>query len=147
MSPTHAADPTDHFAAGPLETTKDTPTKLERVTEIYQHVSAGGFKVIAGHAGAVNPALRALGIDAADAGLATAEAFDQSGSRRSAQSRTTDENDRQGGGPQSRMYFPTIDRSLDGKEGLFSLIRGCVMPGSGRGVAACSRPGRGGRGR
>lgn len=99
----------------PLETTKDTPTKLERVTEIYQHVSAGGFKVIAGYAGAVTPALRALGIDAADAGLATAEAFDQSGSRRSTQSQTTDD-DRQGGGPQSRMYFPTIDRSLDGKQ-------------------------------
>lgn len=119
----------------PLETTKDTPTKLERVTEIYQHVAGGGFKVIAGYAGAVTPALRALGIDAADAGLATAEAFDQSGSRRSTHSQTTDD-DRQGGGPQSRMYFPTIDRSLDGEQArrlldvpaVAAQLLGCRLP-------------------
>lgn len=55
----------------PIQPVTDSLSKLEQVTTIYRHAASRGFKVIAGHAGAATPALRAFGIDAADAGLAT----------------------------------------------------------------------------
>lgn len=119
----------------PIETAKDTPTKLERITAVYQHASAAGFKVIAGYAGAIAPALRAMGIDAADAGLATAEAFDQTNSRRSARHRSSDDDDHSGG-PRSRIYYAGIDRSIDATEarrllgvpGAAAQLLGCRLP-------------------
>jgi hypothetical protein len=119
----------------PIETASDTPAKLERMVAAYQHASARGFKVIAGYAGPIAPTLRALGVDAADAGLATAEAFDQTSSRRGRHD-PSDGDERRGGGPRSRMYFPEIDRSMDAKEarrilgipGAASQLLGCRLP-------------------
>jgi hypothetical protein len=49
-----------------------------RLSELYVDAKRLGLPVIAGHAGAITPALRAAGIDAADAGLASGEAFESS---------------------------------------------------------------------
>jgi len=101
----------------PIETARDAPAKLERLVAVYRHASMAGFRVIAGYAGAITPALKALGVDAADAGLATAEAFDQSSTRRGAHRPSGEDNEqRAGGGPRSRMYFSEIDGSMDAAE-------------------------------
>jgi len=65
----------------PIAPSKDGPSKLEAVMTAYKHAGARGFEVIAGRAGAITPALRAMGLNAADAGLATGETFDRSGAR------------------------------------------------------------------
>lgn len=133
-------DEVPHFVAAvyvqlsPIAPSKDGPSKLEAGLAAYQHASARGFKVIAGRAGAITPALRAMGVDAADAGLATGEAFDTSGAR-SSRKRFDDEQP-SGGGVRSRMYFSQIDRSLDATDvaRLMSLpataaeLRGCRLP-------------------
>ncbi len=100
----------------------------------YRHAAARGFKVIAGHAGAITPALRAMGVDAADAGLATGEAFDRSSAR--SPRKKSDDDQSSSGGRRSRMYFSQIDRSLDAKviERLMSVpgaaaeLRSCRLP-------------------
>ncbi len=110
------------------------PSKLEAITGIYQHAAALGFKVIAGHAGAVTPIMRALGIDAADAGLATGETFDRSRARRT--SKRADDDASQGGGRRSRMYFSQLGRSLAATEverllavpAAAAELQGCRMP-------------------
>lgn len=118
----------------PIHPNKDNPSKLQAVVDVYRHARERGFNVIAGYAGALTPALRAFGIDAADAGLATAEAFDRTKARR-AQRRATREKS-SGGGRQRRMYFQELGRSLSGKEverllrvpAAAAEIRGCRMP-------------------
>ena len=118
----------------PIHPNKDNPSKLQSVVDVYRHARERGFNVIAGYAGALTPALRAFGIDAADAGLATAEAFDRTKARR-AQRRASREKS-SGGGRQRRMYFQELGRSLSGKEverllrvpAAAAEIRGCRMP-------------------
>ncbi|MCU1400346.1 MAG: hypothetical protein JWN62_3455 [Acidimicrobiales bacterium] len=133
-------DEVPHFVSAvylqlsPIAPSKDSPSKLEALMAVYRHASARGFKVIAGHAGAITPALRAMGVDAADAGLATGEAFDRSGARSSR--KKADDEQSSAGGRRSRMYFSQIDRSLDAKvvETLMSVpgaaaeLRGCRLP-------------------
>ena len=63
--------------------------------------------------GAIAPALRAAGIDAADAGLASSEAFTPSAARRPKPA--IDPDDRQSGGPSSRAYLEAIGRSFAAK--------------------------------
>jgi hypothetical protein len=101
--------------------------------EVYRHAAARGFQVIAGHAGAATPALRALGIDAADAGLATAETFSRPSPRRVV---TSQDGEPSGGGRRSRMYFSEIGKSLGADEvervlavpGAAAELRGCRLP-------------------
>ncbi len=133
-------DEVPHFVSAvylqlsPIAPSKDSPSKLEAVMTAYRHASARGFKVIAGHAGAITPALRAMGVDAADAGLATGEAFDRSGARSSR--KKSDDESSSGGGRRSRMYFSQIDRSLDAAvverllavPGAAAELRGCRLP-------------------
>ncbi|KAA0234608.1 MAG: hypothetical protein JJLCMIEE_03081 [Acidimicrobiales bacterium] len=133
-------DEVPHFVSAvyvqlsPINPAADSPSKLESLADVYQHASGLGFKVIAGHAGAITPAMRALGIDAADAGLATNETFDRARVRRS-QGRANHDSS-QGGGRRSRMYFSQLGRSLsaDDVERLLSVpagaaeLRGCRMP-------------------
>ncbi len=132
-------DQLPHFISGvylqltPLAVSKDSPSKLEAVTAICQHASQLGFKVIAGHGGAVAPALRAFGIDAADAGLASGEAFDQSRARQAVKKAESDD---KGGGRRARMYFSQIGRSLGATDverllavpGAAAELRGCRLP-------------------
>ena len=94
----------------PMNPVADGPSKLQSISDIFQHAAGRGFRVIAGHAGAVTPTMRALGIDGADAGLATSETFDRSRARRS--QRRSDRDSSQGGGRRSRMYFSQLGRSL-----------------------------------
>lgn len=53
-----------YLQLSPIHPAKDSPSKLEALADVYRHVAQGGFKVIAGHAGAIAPHLRSLGIDA-----------------------------------------------------------------------------------
>lgn len=109
-------DEVPHFVSAvylqlsPITPSKDGPSKLEAVMTAYRHAAARGFKVIAGHAGAITPALRAMGVDAADAGLATGEAFDRSGAR--SPRRKSDDESSSGGGRQ-RSVLATINGALE----------------------------------
>ena len=113
-------DKVPHFVSAiyvqlsPIRPNSDNPSKLEAVTDVYTYAASLGFKVIAGHAGAVSPAMRALGIDGADAGLATNEAFDRASARRKANPRPSDSS--QGGGAKPRMYLSQLGRSLSDAE-------------------------------
>lgn len=118
----------------PIRLHKDSPSKLEAVVDVYRHARERDFDVIAGYAGALTPALRALGVDAADAGLATAEAFDRTTARRA--QRRANRGESSSGGRQRRMYFQELGQSLPGDvvERLLEVpaaaaeIRGCRMP-------------------
>lgn len=91
----------------------DSPTKLQRITELSLYARTLGLAVIGGHAGAITPALRACGIDAADAGLASGEAFESSSARRPKPPK--DPETERNGGPSSRMYLGALGRSFDAK--------------------------------
>ena len=129
-----------HFISGvylqmtPVGPMKDGPSKLETLTSIYRHAASLGFKVIAGHAGAVTPVLRALGVDAADAGLAIGEGFDQSSTKRRAKPET--EGTQQRGGRRSRMYFGQIGRSLEAVD----VERLLAVPGAAAELRSCRLP-------
>jgi hypothetical protein len=124
-----------YLQLSPIQPMTDSPSKLEQVTAIYRHAVSRGFKVIAGHAGAATPALRAFGIDAADAGLATGETFDQTRARRARRSASED-SDKRKGGRRARMYCEQIGRSLDAEEidrvlnvpNAAAELRGCRLP-------------------
>ncbi len=118
----------------PLAPVKDGPSKLEAVTTLYQHAASLGFQVIAGHAGAVTPALRALGVDAADAGLAIGEGFDQSTTKRRAKPDTEEGQKR--GGRRSRMYLGQIGRSLEAAD----IERLLAVPGAAAELRSCRLP-------
>ncbi|MDZ7734565.1 MAG: hypothetical protein U5R31_17110 [Acidimicrobiia bacterium] len=118
----------------PLTPMKDGPSKLEAVTSLYQHAASLGFQVIAGHGGAVTPTLRAIGIDAADAGLAIAEGFDQSTTKR--RTKPAPEAGQQRGGRRSRMYFRQIGRSLEAAD----VERSLAVPGAAAELRSCRLP-------
>ncbi|MBL8777549.1 MAG: hypothetical protein JNK12_16525 [Acidimicrobiales bacterium] len=134
-------DDLPHFISGiylqmtPICPMKVGPSKLEALTSVYQHAASLGFQVIAGHAGAVTPALRALGVDAADAGLAIGENFDQSSAKRRTKP-DPDEDRKTGGGRRSRMYFGQIGRSLEASE----VERLLAVPGAAAELRACRLP-------
>lgn len=102
-----------YLQVSPLGVVRDSPTKLERVTRLYLEALATGVPVIAGHGGALIPALRSIGIHAADAGLAAGETFDVSTAR--AVRRKTEDQPQPSGGPSSRMYVRELGLSLDNK--------------------------------
>jgi hypothetical protein len=133
-------DEVPHFISGvyvqatPVRPMKDGPSKLESLTALYAHAASLGFKVIAGHAGAVTHELRALGVDAADAGLAIGENFDQSPSKRTAA--PVSEGKQKGGGRRSRMYFGQIGRSLEAAD----VERLLAVPGAAAELRSCRLP-------
>lgn len=102
-----------YLQISPLSVNRDSPTKLERVARLYMEAQQTRMPIIAGHGGALTPALRSLGVHAADAGLATGEAFDVSTAR--TVRRKSDDNTKQSGGPSSRMYVRELGLSLDNK--------------------------------
>ncbi len=118
----------------PVNPSKDSPAKLEALTRVYRHAAALGFQVIAGHAGSITPALRALGVDAADAGLATTETF--ATSRAKAKPKPKSEDDSGGGGRRSRMYFSEIGRSLAADD----VERVLRVPGAAAELRTCRLP-------
>jgi hypothetical protein len=102
-----------YIQVGPTAPVTDSPTKLLRLSELYRDARRLGLPVIAGHAGAITPELRAAGIDATDAGLASGEAFESSSARRPTP--PTDAASDEGGGPASRMYLEAVGRSFNAK--------------------------------
>lgn len=102
-----------YLQVAPTAPVTDSPTKLQRITELYVYAKSLGLAVIGGHAGAITPALRACGIDAADAGLASGETFESSSARRPKPPR--DPETQRNGGPSSRMYLEALGRSFDAK--------------------------------
>lgn len=123
-----------YLQLSPIDPKKDSVSKLETLTRTYQHVADLGFSVIAGHLGALAPTLRAMGIDAADAGLATGETFDRLRARRVYKREEGDSS--KGGGSPSRMYFSEVGRSLSGSEverllqvpAVAAELQGCRLP-------------------
>lgn len=123
-----------YLQVGPSAPATDSPTKLLQLTELCLHAKSLGFSVIGGHAGAVTPALRAAGIDAADAGLASSETFTPSSARRPKPAKDPDE--QQSGGPSSRSYLEALGRSFTAKRvtelrsvpAVRDLVSGCRLP-------------------
>lgn len=134
-------DELPHFISGiylqmtPVRPMRDGPSKLATLTSLYQHAASLGFQVIAGHAGAVTPILRALGVDAADAGLAISEGFDQATARRRSKP-ATDKGEKARGGGKPRMYVGQIGRSLGADE----IERLLGVPGAAAEVRSCRLP-------
>lgn len=102
-----------YVQVSPTDPVKDSPTKLQRVGDLYAYARNLGLPVIAGHAGAITPALRAAGIEAADAGLASSEAFQAASARRPKP--TKDPDAKVEGGPSARVYLEAVGRSFDAK--------------------------------
>lgn len=102
-----------YLQVGPTAPATDSPTKLQRITELYVDARRLGLPVIGGHAGAITPALRAIGIDGADAGLASGERFVPAGARRPKPPKDPDAE--RNGGPSSRMYLPALGLSFSAK--------------------------------
>ena len=123
-----------YLQLSPIDPKRDSVSKLEEMTRVYKHASDRGFSVVAGHLGAVAPTLRAMDIDAADAGLATGETFDRSRARRIYRYEKRESS--KGGGYPSRMYFSEIGQSLSGSEvkrllnvpAVAAELRGCRLP-------------------
>jgi len=123
-----------YVQVSPIKPVGDSASKLENLTKVYLYAASRAFKVIAGRAGALTPELRSLGVDAADAGLGTGEAFDRSGFSRSRSQDKTEPP--KGGGPRSRIYFPQLGLSLSASQveallevpAVASELTGCRLP-------------------
>ena len=99
-----------YLQVSPFKPIGDSALKLENITSVYLYAASRGFKVIAGRSGALTPELRALGVNAADAGLGTGETFDRNRFHRIRRRETSDSS--KWGGPRSRIYFPQLGLSL-----------------------------------
>lgn len=97
----------------PIAPVTDGPTKLQGMTELYRYARRLRLPVIGGHAGAITPALRACGVQAGDAGLASGETFDSTVARRTRAPKDPDSE--RNGGPSSRMYLEALGRSFAAK--------------------------------
>lgn len=64
-----------YLQATPVDPYRDSASKLGNIVDLLIDTQASGLDVIAGRMGALTVPLRALGIAAADAGLATGESF------------------------------------------------------------------------
>jgi len=95
----------------PLTPMRDGPSKLLRYSQ-FLRVAGRDFDVIAGHAGAISTLLRALGVPAADAGIAEAETFTVSAASRPRKPSAS----LVGKGMGRRIYVPALGRSMSGKE-------------------------------
>lgn len=123
-----------YVQVGPSRPVTDSPTKLFRLTELYLHAKSLGVTIIGGHSGGVIAAMRAAGVDAADAGLASNEAFDPSSKRRPKPAKDPDE--KQSGGPSSRAYVEALGQSfsagrvreLRSVNAVRDLLSGCRLP-------------------
>jgi hypothetical protein len=122
-----------YVQVSPTHPLRDSPSKLLKVTQLLLAAERLNLAVIAGHAGAISPALRAAGIDAADAGLASSETFESSSARRPRPPR--EEGSEQSGGPSSRIYLGPLGLSLNAKRvrelrsvpAVRDLISGCRL--------------------
>jgi hypothetical protein len=102
-----------YLQISPVTPYTDPADRLSRQVALLSAARAYGRQVIAGHHGALSISLKALGIDAADAGLGEAESFNLSSKIRNQQSRSPDEKGGHPSGP--RIYVPEIGRSIDGR--------------------------------
>lgn len=131
-------DSVPHYISGvylqlsPLRPVRDSPAKLEAALAAFRHARELGFVVIAGHGGGIAPLLRALGVDAADAGLGLGESFDQGTARRTP-SAVEREPGEKTGGRQSRCYLPSLGRSF----GSVDVKRMLEVPGAAAQILGC----------
>lgn len=84
---------------------------LEEVARLLLELEAAHFPVIVARGGTITPVLRALGVSAADAGLAEAETFDQAAATRRPAPLKTGRGYPQ---PGPRMYVPAVGISVSG---------------------------------
>src|SRR5207248_2001969 len=117
----------------PLKPSSVGPSKLDALGAFFREAEVDGFPVIAGHCGALGSVLRALGVTAFDAGLATDEAF-ALGQRVGPRSpKPPSESKERGPGP--RTYLHQIDRSVSAAE-----VGRLVTNPSIAGYLACRQP-------
>lgn len=109
----HAGYAGVYLQISPVTPYTDPVDRISRQVALLTAARADGRLVIAGHLGALATSLRALGIDATDAGLGEAESFNLSSKIRNQQNQSPDA---KGGHPSSpRIYIPEIGRSVDGR--------------------------------
>jgi hypothetical protein len=91
----------------------DPVDRLSRQVALLSAARDCGRQVIAGHLGALSITLRALGVDAADAGLGEAESFNLSSKIRNQQGHPPEAKGGHPSGP--RIYVPELGKSIDGR--------------------------------
>jgi hypothetical protein len=101
-----------YLQATPIDPYHDSASKLGNVVDLLIDVQADGLDVIAGRMGALTVPLRALGIAAADAGLATGESFQLTSKLRAPQRSASDDGPRKMASQASRRYLRPIKRSV-----------------------------------
>jgi hypothetical protein len=109
----HAGYAGVYLQISPVTPYTDPVDRMSRQVTLLTAARADGRLVIAGHLGALATSLRALGIDAADAGLGEAETFNLSSKITNQQSRSPDAKGGHPSGP--RIYVPEIGRSIDSR--------------------------------
>lgn len=100
-----------YMQATPIDPYRDSASKLSNLVDLLMDTQASGLDVIAGRMGALTVPLRAVGIAAADAGLATGESFRLSAKLRSP-ARSHDDGPRKMTSQASRRYLRMIKRSV-----------------------------------
>ena len=98
----------------PIDPMQDSPGKIVDVLDVMTHAKHRGFAVIAGRLAGLGVLLRALGVNAADAGLGDGERFNLSSKVRMQNRATPGKNAiRMPGG---RIYVATLGRSVSKSE-------------------------------
>lgn len=104
-----------YLQATPVDPYRDSASKLGNIVDLLIDTQASGLDVIAGRMGALTVPLRALGIAAADAGLATGESFRLTSKLRAPQRSPSDDKERKMSSQASRRYIRPIKRSVAAK--------------------------------
>lgn len=101
-----------YLQATPVDPYRDSASKLNNIVDLLLDTQAGGLDVIAGRMGALTVPLRALGIAATDAGLATGESFQLTSKLRAPNRSANDDGPRKMASQASRRYLRPIKRSV-----------------------------------
>ena len=96
----------------PIDPYRDSPDKLGNVVMLLQQIQRQGRDAIAGRMGSLTVLLRALGIAAADAGMAAGEAFALNAKLRPQTPSDGSESSTPRASNASRRYLPAIKRSV-----------------------------------
>lgn len=97
----------------PVDPYRDSADKLGNVIALLQQVQGQGRDAIAGRMGSLTVLLRALGIAAADAGMAAGESFSLTSKLKAPQPATNADRSPRMASNASRRYLPPLKRSVD----------------------------------
>lgn len=103
-----------YLQISPIKPYTDPTHRLSRQVALLVAGQADGRYVIAGHFGALAISLRAISIDAADAGLGDVETFDLNSKIANQKPKPSKDKDKGPRPPTPRIYVPEIGRSIKG---------------------------------